>query len=58
MRGVGGRESAERAARRIFRELDVNGDGLLSESEFVGARDAPVVMDLLQGGGTGRHPRR
>ena len=54
MRGLGGRESAERAARRIFRDLDVNGDGLLSESEFVGARDAPVIMDLLQGGGTWR----
>ncbi|KAI0243364.1 Neurocalcin [Lamellibrachia satsuma] len=51
LRGLGDRESAERAARRIFRDLDVNGDGMLSESEFVvGARNAPLIMDLLQGG--------
>ncbi|KAK2176030.1 hypothetical protein NP493_689g00031 [Ridgeia piscesae] len=52
LRGNGDRESAERAARRIFRDLDINGDGLLSQSEFVvGAKNAPIVRDLLEGGG-------
>lgn len=43
--------AAERASK-IFRELDINGDGELDEDEFVkGCMDDSDLMSMLNSGG-------
>ena len=45
-------ESAADRAGKIFRELDINGDGELDEEEFVkGCLDDGDLMRLLNSGG-------
>ena len=48
-------DSAGERANKIFRELDINGDGELDEDEFVkGCLDDGDLMRLLNAGGLER----
>lgn len=48
-------DSAGERANKIFRELDINGDGELDEDEFVkGCLDDGDLMRLLNSGGLDR----
>ena len=48
-------DSAGERAQKIFRELDINGDGELDEDEFVkGCLDDGDLMRLLNAGGLER----
>ena len=48
-------DSASERANKIFRELDINGDGELDENEFVkGCLDDGDLMRMLNSGGLDR----
>mgnify|MGYP000542184223 CR=1 FL=1 len=48
------KDTAAERAKKIFRELDVNGDGELTADEFVrGCMDDPSLVRLLNSGGVG-----
>ena len=45
-------DAAAERANKIFRELDINGDGELDEDEFVkGCMDDTDLMSMLNSGG-------